>query len=80
MYPWEEVVGTVVGVGPNHVTLSLEREVSIELAGDEIERWSRLLKVGKEVAFLKVGDGSVRARPIRRGKRNASNSLIVHKS
>jgi hypothetical protein len=79
MCPWEEVIGTIVGVGLNRVMLSIERGLSIELEGDELERWRHVLKVGRRVSFLKTDDGSVRVRSLRKGKTWSSKSLTGYR-
>jgi hypothetical protein len=60
--PWDEIVGTLVGVDDRSVTLECSRRFRIELDGEELgPSWS-LLRVGEPVALLRLKDGSFRVR------------------
>lgn len=62
--PWTEIIGTLLDVGLNSVTISARKEYKLPVKPEEIERCSSELKKGSHIGIIITRDGSMRVRMI----------------
>ena len=75
--PWTEVVGTLVDVLEDSVTIATTHEYTLSIGRQELDRSSQKLKRGSLIGVLQLPDGSVRVRGIpHRGRINGERALV----
>lgn len=61
-----EVVGKLLGVSDGTLRLSCERQYVVRVNPDELARWKQKLRIGAEVGILRLEDGRICVRLLRR--------------
>lgn len=62
--PWDELIGTLVEIGPNSITLKCTRRFEIELDGDVLGTLKSSLRLAEQVALIRLDDGTFRVRRV----------------
>ncbi len=62
--PWTEVVGTLVDVLEDSVTISTTHEYTLPIGHHDLDKYSQEMKKGSLIGILQMPDGSVRVRGI----------------
>ena len=62
--PWTEVVGTLIDVHEDSITICTTHEYTLPIEPQELKRRAEELKRGPLIGILQMPDGSVRVRSI----------------
>jgi hypothetical protein len=62
--PYDEVIGTVVDIASDSVTLDCTRRVTIRCPAESIRSVQKAVRLGSTVAILSLGGDEVRARKV----------------
>ena len=62
--PYDEVIGTVVDIASDSVTLDCTRRVAIRCSAESVKSVQKAARFGSTVAILSLGGDEVRARKV----------------